>query len=167
MQYLKKLNYDVILKKKGENFVIYIPELSCIAEDASLEKAYKKLEIEKEKYFKGIIESDFIDYINEPENLTIKKTVIFTSFTFIIKGVIIFTMIFLLGLIASYTLGDIVKTISHQSIKNEAGIFFRKIDEMPEGKKEELKLRLRKTIKQLKPFIDEFKIFSDKTDLRR
>lgn len=157
IQDLKKMDYDVIVRKKEGNFVLFIPELSCIAEDVNLEKAYKKLEIEKEKYFKEMIESDFVDYVNEPESLTIKKTFIFALLPFIARGLIIFIMVFLLALLSLDVIGDVVRAASYQSIKSEAGIFLRRMNEMPEGKKEALKLKLHKTIKQLKPFIDEFR----------
>ena len=42
LEYYKGLNYDVVLKKKGDCFVLFIPDLCCMGEDAILEKAYEK-----------------------------------------------------------------------------------------------------------------------------
>ena len=49
--YFKNLQYDIVIKKRKNRFVLFIPELAIVEEDENLEKAYEKLESEKEKYF--------------------------------------------------------------------------------------------------------------------
>ena len=46
LTYYKKLNYDIILKKINDDYYLFIPELSLIVEEKSLNEAYEKLEKE-------------------------------------------------------------------------------------------------------------------------
>ena len=161
-EYFKKLSYDVILRKKGKMFVLFIPELSCLAEDESIEDAYKKLEAEKEKYFKEMIELDLAEHIGSPERTEITKSFISTLMPFIAKCAIVCFFIFLTGLVVTRRVSHIIHPLvpgSYPSIVRDSfSSSLQKIDSMSEEEKEKVKLELQRAVQQLKPFVDEVKL---------
>ena len=66
LEYYKRLRYNTIVRKSKGKFLLYIPELSLLEDNESIDKAYKKLDAEKEKYFKKMIEMEAKDEIVEP-----------------------------------------------------------------------------------------------------
>ena len=85
IEYYKQLQYDVRLIKKGEKFILFIPELSLIEEDENLEKAFEKVEKEKDDFFKKMIEDGAQEFIREPEAVKSKKTPFDNFVPFLIK----------------------------------------------------------------------------------
>ncbi len=67
LEYFKSLKYDILVRRGKDKFTLFIHQLCLFAEDENLEKAYEKLESEKEKYFRQIIEYNYQDHIVEPE----------------------------------------------------------------------------------------------------
>ena len=146
LEYYKKLNYDVVLKKKGDCFVLFIPDLCCIEEDISLEKAYEKLELEKEKYFQEMIESGSQSYIREPEAVKLKKSNLFNSLLpFMIKlAIIVFV-----GVVGMQVVEGRIKSLGHK-IFNKHNISEKahsvvtdlnnKLKSMPPERKEEIRM---------------------------
>lgn len=141
--YYKNLKYDVVLKKKGDFFVLFIPELACVTEDESLEKAYEKLELEKEKIFKKLIELNAQDIIREPVRAkSIKKerftnTLVSNLLPFFVKLLIILLVggIFLKvasNKIASLDQSKIITKINQisRSIYNIDQITTKKLEEI-------------------------------------
>ena len=173
LEYYKKLQYEVITKKRKNRFEVIIPELAIIEEDESLEKAYEKLESEKEKYFQEMIENDYQDYIKEPEGEKIKKEYIPDLTNYLIKLTITVLVIIFLGVVGMKVTLDKVEheTRSILSIRPE-NILRELLDgscrirdiisSISDERQEEIRLEVRKTIKQIKPFFDEFKpLFKD------
>lgn len=168
LEYYKKLYYDVILKKKGGRFVLFIPELCCMGEDVSLGKAYEKLEMEKEKYFKEMIESDSQSYIKEPEAMRLKKSNLFSNLApFTIKlAIIVFVSIIGMQIAVAK-----IKSLDHnlsKKLHSAVTDLNNKLKSMPPEKKEEIRMELRETVKNIKPFVDEIKVLlEDKHDEKR
>lgn len=161
LEYYKKLPYDIILRKKGDQFVLFIPELCCIEEDASIEKAYKKLELEKEKYFKEIIEISSQSYIREPGAIKYKKSNLFNSLLpFMIKLVIIIVVGVVVMQVAVVKLKSSERKISKKA-QNVITDINNKLKKMPPEKKEEIKKELREIVQNVKPFVDEIKVLLD------
>lgn len=73
LEYFKSLKYDIVIRKKKEGFLLSIHELSLLEEDNDIEKAYEKLEYEKDKYFQKMIENGYQEHIGEPKGKKIKK----------------------------------------------------------------------------------------------
>lgn len=97
LEYFKDLKYDVVMKKRGNLFVLFVPELACIEEDENLEKAYEKLEMGKESYFREMIESGYQDYIREPEGAKRKKRFVDTFATNVLSFFVKFLIVLLVG----------------------------------------------------------------------
>mgnify|MGYP001561477685 CR=1 FL=1 len=161
LEYYKKLTYDIILKKKGDQFVLIIPELCCIEENATLEKAYEKLELEKEKYFKEIIEIGSQAYIREPGAIKHKKSNLFNSLLpFMIKLVIIIVVGVVMMQVAAAKLKSSERKISKKA-QNVITDINNKLKKMPPEKKEEIRKELREIVHNVKPFVDEIKKLLD------
>ncbi|MDR4503611.1 MAG: discoidin domain-containing protein [Candidatus Scalindua sp.] len=67
LEYFKRLKYDIVIRKKKDGFLLSIHELSLLEEDKDIEKAYEKLEYEKDKYFQKMIENGYQEHIGEPK----------------------------------------------------------------------------------------------------
>lgn len=89
ISYYKKLNYNVVLKKIGSDYYLFIPELSFIVEGKSLDEAYGRLEMEKESYFKKAADMDVLDIIKEPEPVMFRKKLFVDLAMFFTKAFII------------------------------------------------------------------------------
>jgi hypothetical protein len=93
LEYFKSLKYDILVRKNKDIFVLYTNELSLLVEDENIEKAYEKLESEKEKYFQKMIENGYQDHIAEPEGRKIKKTPFWDLAPFFVKLIVILSII--------------------------------------------------------------------------
>lgn len=89
LEYFRNLKYDVVIRKNKDKYILYIREIGLFGEDEILEKAYEKLEFEKEKYFQKMIENDFQDHIGEPEERKIRKTFFGDLAPFFVKLIVI------------------------------------------------------------------------------
>lgn len=167
LEYYKKLNYDVVLKKKGDCFVLFIPDLCCIGEDASLEKAYEKLELEKEKYFQEMIESGSQSYIREPEAVKLNKSNLLNNLVpFLIKLLIIG----LVGVVGMQVAVNRVKSVEHKISKKALGAvkdLNNKFKSMSPEKKEEIRMELREAVQNVEPFVDEIKVLLEDKHKRK
>ena len=171
LEYYKKLQYEVITKKRKNRFEVIIPELAIIEEDESLEKAYEKLESEKEKYFQEMIENDYQDYIKEPEGEKIKKEYIPGLTNYLKKLTITLIIVIFLGIVGMKVTLDEVKRETLRIVSpdnvlreliDESCRFREVLKNIPDERKEEIRLELRKTVKEIKPFFDEFRpLFQD------
>jgi len=166
LTYYKKLNYDIILKKINDDYYLFIPELSLIVEEKSLSEAYEKLEKEKEKFFKKIIELNAIDTVREPAPVMFRKKLFTDLAMFFTKTLIIIsicsaafigTLPFVNAFVAnriSGIPGDAIKGL----VTNLSYRLNYKLNNMTREDKEKMRLELRKTIKEIKPFVDEIKV---------
>jgi predicted RNase H-like HicB family nuclease len=166
VNYYKKLNYNVILKKIDSNYYLFIPELSLIVQGKSLDEAYGRLEIEKENCFKKAADMDVLNTIKEPEPVMFRKKLFVDLAMFFTKTLIIIsicsaafigTLPFVNAFVAnriSGIPGDAIKGL----VTNLSYRLNYKLNNMTEEDKEKMKLELRKTIKEIKPFVDEIKV---------
>ena len=151
--------YYVILMKKNNKFYLHVPELSLIAEDERLDEAYKKLEKEKEEYFRKTIEMNMQDEIPLPAgtNIKIKKNLLSNFSPFIIKA----SVIFLIGFIFLNLTAAIIKFTAYE-IKSIPYQIINKMNAMPDEEIERKRLLVRQALEKLKPFVEEFKaVFSE------
>lgn len=164
--YFKNLKYSVILTKVKNKYVLFIPELSLIVEDTSLLEAYKKLEKEKEKYFKNIILLKAEETVKEPTPLLIRKKIFIDLFTFFIKTLIV---IFIIALVLLISLPYISKRIKNLPNKSADLIveFSEKLNNMPEENKQKIQKSIKDMVKELKPYSDEVRVLwrDDEVDI--
>ena len=186
LEYFRKLQYEVLVKKVKRRFIVFIRELAMVEEDESLDKAYEKLESQKEKYFQEMIENEYQDYIKGPKGRKIVKTSIFNISdltNYLIKLTITAVIIAILGFVGMrvtlekvrhetqniVNIVDEFKRAKRSYIDNAPEIIIGQsrnlarrliigIDNMPDEKKEKRRLILREAIKQAKPFFDEFRV---------
>ena len=71
-----------------------VPELCIVEEDGDLDKAYEKLESEKEQYFSEMVEGGFEEYIKKPEKTQLRNKFRHNLALFGIKLIIILIICF-------------------------------------------------------------------------
>lgn len=182
--YFQGLKYDVTLRKRGGTYVLFIPELSCIADDANLDLAYRKLESEKNTYFERMLKEGFHDDIIEPRGRSRGSYGGDSLGRFALKTAIVMVMVMIpmvLGLAFTYKkvsskinkaadkmtakVQEVTDKASAdfalQFLKSKAGDFNNKIEGMSEAERTELRMKIRKTVRNMKPFVDELKVLID------
>ncbi len=136
LKYFKNLNYHIEVIKKNGKFILYIPELSLFEEDETFERAYDKLESEKEKYFLKMIDMEAQDEIVEPAYLGRKaiKKILHSLIPFFIK--LLATSAIVVAILAS--IDEISSTFKYfkRASKNVSRIDFSQMsqDFMPAAK---------------------------------
>ena len=68
LTYFRELQYDCVLKKKGDHFITFIPELAIVAEGETFDAAYEKINVQKEAYFQEMIETSGLRITGLGEN---------------------------------------------------------------------------------------------------
>ncbi|MHB9073482.1 MAG: hypothetical protein ACYC6G_08150 [Desulfobaccales bacterium] len=158
-------DYDLIVKKRKGLFVVVISELALIAQDKDLNNAYKKIEIEKKKYFKEMIELGLSKSINEPKRRERAKGFGLELIRFTANFVIICLLIGAVGLVGAKYL------VTPEFILGKAIGLVRatgqRVETMAPERKLELKKKLHKFIEQVKLFIDEFNISFEDPDRKK
>ncbi len=161
LKYFENLKYNILLKKKNEIFILFIPELSIIVEDYDLSIAYNKIQEEKSKYFSNIIELNAQDTVTVPLPIVIKKQVFRDLSIFIVKSFIIMIsllviVLFSRPLITSYVDNSInnAQAKAIKRVKRNSNKLFNRIDNLNEDDIAEIK----KTIIKLKPLVNEIKV---------
>lgn len=164
LKYYLSLDYDNIVHKRKNKFVIYIDELCIVEEDENLQNAFEKVEQEKEAFFKKMIEEGYQDYIREPYAVKNEEKPYF-SIQSLIPFFIKLSVIFFILLIALFPITKMLNPNYVISLtKGGASTVINKINSMPEKNREALIQTLRETIRNTKPFIDEFKVLLDEKD---
>ena len=171
LKHFENLEYTVVIKKRGNKFILLIPELGIAEKDENLEKAYQRIQLEKERYIKKMIEFDLQDEIIEPEKpiserISDKKIFGPNGTAFIIKVIII---LFACVVAAHFIVGSIQSTVtgSIKSIKrlplsrftyDNTLALLDKINNVSDEEIENVRLGLKKVVKKVKPIADEFKV---------
>jgi hypothetical protein len=162
IEYFKTLSYDVQLKKNETTFILCIPELSCVAEDSDIAKAYEKLERKKEEIFLEMITSDMVDAIQRPRQVILSETIFRSLYPFMVKALVVCGVIFFGTLATIYVVHDAVKVLAPTGpmglLRHQAATVKHGLENMTEDEKKELQLKIRATLLELKPFVDEFKV---------
>ena len=164
LEYFKKLQYEVGVKRRKGEFIVFIPELSII---------------EKEKYFQEMIESDNQEYIKEPKSgkgNKIEKQFITNLVPFFVKTLTILLIMLFISVVAYNKMGESIdsktrslasdlenklNTIPQKVALNVYGSalhYLNKLNGLPDERKEAFRLHLREGLKQIKPFVSEFKV---------
>ncbi len=159
---LKELQYEVLIKKKRDKYILIAPELALSAEHKSLDQAYSNLELEIDKYFQRMIELDCQDKIIKPHSNTTQKWIndllLFSSKLLIV--------LFIVGAASVYFLQSIPAKVINQSL-NALDLLVREINQMPEDQKERIKTRLKKAINEIQPFVAELGVLFDRPRLNK
>ena len=158
LEFFMKLNYNIILNKKSDFYYLFIPELSLIVEDKTLAGAYEKLDNKKEKYFKRVIELDAQGTVKEPVAIVLRKRLFMDLISFFSKSIIILICLFVIFSFMLGSLPDISKKIGYSFAKQLSTEIFTKLDNITIEDKEKIRLKIRKSLQQIKPFVDEFRI---------
>jgi hypothetical protein len=162
IEYFNTLSYTVILKKKGAKFTLCIPELSCVVEDDDLAIAYEKLESRKQELFQDMVSADLSEAIRKPDHLISNETAIKPLFLFLSKAVIGCGVLFFATFMTIYVVHDTVKQFTPLGplglIRSQVSQVKHGLESMPDEEKEEIRIKIRETLQELKPFLDEFDI---------
>ena len=171
MSEMNQMDYGVVLKKRGNKFVLFIPELGIIQEDTDLKKAYERINEEKVEYIRKMVEFDLEDEIAPPMKASGRGVKGSANKRVFINGITLFLtkimIILFIGVVAMHFIAgrvDAMKSVSvEQVIYNKMTELYDKIDDMPNEKIERIRSKLNKTAKKFKPLIDDFKasILSD------
>jgi hypothetical protein len=155
LKYFEDLEYDVVLRKKNDTFVLFIEELNCFAQDKDPKEAYEKLKTEKRDYFNQMIALDRQHLINEPESSDNEKLLFNSLLPFCVKFIIVLIAGLMLLHVGSLTLQKSLSFPLNKAVNQ--GLYYRaRLLNMPEERKEEIKVKIRETVRELKPFINEF-----------
>jgi hypothetical protein len=170
LDHFMALNYDVVMRRKKDDFYMFIPELSIIAYGKSAGEAYENLLTEKEKFFNNIIEFDLEETVNEPAKVKIKKKQYHELLQFALKIFIIFFLFIIIFAVLFLPMyASFEKTVNHTLStvpeKVVSGVFLKiedKLNSMTEKDKEQARLKIRNVVNDLKPYADEIKVlFTD------
>lgn len=162
LDYYKNIQYDVVVRKKGDRYIVFIPELSLAEEDTTLNQAYEKLEKEKENYFRKMIEWGYQDYIRKPGGTKKEKKDVNDLSPFFIKfAIVLITLLMFFAFTGMATLNVASELIKNKvkTLLKEPDRFLVKFNEMMANKtdeqKEELKRQVRHAVENIKPYADE------------
>ncbi|PIS09191.1 hypothetical protein COT75_02940 [Candidatus Beckwithbacteria bacterium CG10_big_fil_rev_8_21_14_0_10_34_10] len=167
LNYFMNLDYNLILKKTKDKYYLFMPELSLMVENKSLDGAYKDLEREKEKYFKNIIKLKAEDTVRKPVGLTVRKKLFNELTLFFVKFLII---LFAFLLVFLSTLPLIIRSLGQlpNKVTEVVTSLSDRLEAMPDENKEKLRLKLKQMAKELKPMTDELKIlWEDEEELKQ
>lgn len=184
-------NYRVIINKKKDKFVLFIAELGIVEADTSLEKAYNKVEAEVKRYIQKMNECGLEDEIITSKTISSRtgKNGLFAFLqeniaAFIVKLLIVcFTIAIALSFVADKIenfmavraeaiMSRIESNISNriadlnveEFLKVKAEDLYNKINNMPQEKIEEKRLKLKTVIRKIKPLMDELRSVNDRED---
>lgn len=156
------LDYDVVMRRKKDDFCMYIPELSIIASGKDVGEAFQNLVSEKERYLRSLLEFDLQDTIPEPAIVNIRqkqyqelRLFAFKTLIFLILSTLVLVGLFL----PIYT--SFQRTIITLPDKAATGVLTRiegKLNAMTDKDREDMRLRVKKVVNGLKPYSDEIKV---------
>lgn len=159
------LNYDIVMRSKGDEFCMFIPELSVIASGRSTNETYDNLLAEKEKYFNNVLEFDLEGTVVEPRTVNIKRKQRYELPRFALKTLIVlvlFVVVFAALFLPIYTSFEraakyAVATLPEKVISGVLITTENKLKSMSEKEKEEARLRIRNIVTGLKPYAEEIR----------
>lgn len=173
LEFFIKLNYNVILNKRSGSYYLFIPELSLVVEGRTLTDAYDKLGNEKEEYFKRIIKLNAQDTVKEPAPVVLRKKLFQNLISFFGKALIVLICIFIILSFMLKSLPIISEAISQvprgtYSFGRELSTkFFVGLDNLSAEDKDKIRKKLRMRLQQIKPFVDELRIFFEYDNSKR
>jgi len=171
LDYFMGLKYGVVMKKVGDDYCAFIPELSLFAEGKSASEAYEKLEMEKTAYFKRVLLIDAGDIVAEPLAVRIKhrflEDLLLFGFKTLIAGIVfgIILSLFLpvLDVFVSTRISQVKSLMNMGNIIREVD---NKLANMSEKDQEKIRTKIRRMAEKLKPMVSEIKVmFEDDSKL--
>ena len=165
LSYFMGLKYNAILKKQNGSYFLFIPELSLIVEGKTPDDVCKKLESEKEEYFRRVIELNAQDTVKEPVAVVLRKRLFLDLISFFSKALIVLICLFAIYSFIIWSLPAISQKIGQ--IPRETYSFARQLsteiftglDNLSAEDKERIREKIRKRLHQIKPFVDELRVF--------
>lgn len=105
LSYYQNLNYEIILKRKDDGYLLIIPELSIYSLNNDLETGYAEIMEKKNAFFKVMIDDGNQKFINLPDNSsTIRKNFLQMEFIpFLIKFAIVAAFVVVLFVVNTKT----------------------------------------------------------------
>jgi hypothetical protein len=173
LSYFMELKYNTILKKQNSSYFLFIPELSLIVEGNTPDDVYEKLESEKEEYFKRIIKLNVQDTVKEPAPVVLRKKLFQNLISFFGKALITLICIFIIYSFMLKSLPIITEAISQvpratYSFGRELSTkFFVGLDNLSVEDKAEILKKIRMRLQQIKPFVDELRMFYEYDNNKR
>ena len=159
LAYLNSLQYSTILKKKENQYYLFVPELSLLVTSNVLEDGYKEMNRQKEDYFKRILDCESEDEITLPRktnefNETFHQIKIFTykllivcvlmSLAFTISGSLLVNKL-------SHS-GTSIVSIFKQPIKNIILQLETSLISAPEETRQKRLQKIRRLVEGLRPY---------------
>ena len=148
------MNYQVIVKKYNDEYILYIKELSLIHKSKDLEKGYQEINKKKQEILKSIDDYDLPKSVdkksNNIKNYIIKSSDIFLGLTFLISfsGIKILTKF-------NEVVADLDKKISLNIVKEKIISEISSLSEASEEKQSERMEKIKVIVKNLKPYYKE------------
>ena len=148
------MNYQVIVQKYNNEYILYIKELSLIHKSKDLEKGYQEINKKKQEILKSIDDYDLPKSVdkksNNIKNYIIKSSVIFLGLTFLISfsGIKILTKF-------NEVVADLDKKISLNIVKQKIISEISSLSEASEEKQSERMEKIKVIVKNLKPYYKE------------
>ena len=148
------MNYQVIVQKYNDEYILYIKELSLIHKSKDLEKGYQEINKKKQEILKSIDDYDLPKSVdkksNNIKNYIIKSSVIFLGLTFLISfsGIKILTKF-------NEVVVDLDKKISLNIVKEKIISEISSLSEASEEKQSERMEKIKVIVKNLKPYYKE------------
>ena len=148
------MNYQVIVQKYNDEYILYIKELSLIHKSKDLEKGYQEINKKKQEILKSIDDYDLPKSVNKKsnniKNYIIKSSVIFLGLTFLISfsGIKILTKF-------NEVVVDLDKKISLNIVKEKIISEISSLSEASEEKQSERMEKIKVIVKNLKPYYKE------------
>ena len=148
------MNYQVIVQKYNDEYILYIKELSLINKSKDLEKGYQEINKKKQEILKSIDDYDLPKSVdkksNNIKNYIIKSSVIFLGLTFLISfsGIKILTKF-------NEVVADLDKKISLNIVKEKIISEISSLSEASEEKQSERMEKIKVIVKNLKPYYKE------------
>jgi hypothetical protein len=151
--------YDVTVRKKGNLFVVFIPELNLAESDENLEQAYHRLEQAKVHHLTRMRELGLADIMQtSPRTVPVQESLADRIFPGVALFLIKFTIIFILLGIGAGVFMHRAATLPHKAAtwgRTTIAQFNETMNNMPAENKEEFKLKIRRTMQSLQPFMKE------------
>jgi len=154
ISFFRELNYDLVVRRTQNGYIVSIPELSLSAEDSQFEDALRKLNKRVETHFKHLLEQGRTNEIVLPGGRIKggRKDLI----SFAIKG----AGILLICLILIRALHNTAVQIPHKALQlglNSLKSTTHQFESMAEDEKQAARIRIKALLIDLKPYMQDFR----------
>ena len=161
LDYLNALQYSIVLKKKGDNFSLIIPELSLVVLNENLDKAYSELHEQKQKLFMNMLECEAEDEIQTPKKGLYTQDTFHQLKLFVYKLLIICVLGGITLTVSGALLVNKVSNISFTHILTEGGLsMFREFEKFEKRFFDVSEVVKQKRIKKFQGFVESLKPYT-------